>query len=112
MENTRTEATTEQQANAVDLMYFMMSMDWGEESLKVQTKLIEWMAKWSLAMIKTGQTAQTITNPDRALTVSVLMGGEPIIELIKAQLEESVADPKMVVAIHNVLSPRKDAKID
>jgi len=112
MENTRTEATTEQQANAVDLMYFMMSMDWGEESLKVQTKLIEWMAKWSLAMIKTGQTAQTITNPDRALTVSVLMGGEPIIELIKAQLEESVADPKMVVAIHNVLSPLKDAKID
>jgi hypothetical protein len=93
-------------------MYFMMSMDWGEESLKVQTKLIEWMAKWSLAMIKTGQTAQTITNPDRALTVSVLIGGEPIIELIKAQLEESVADPKMVVAIHNVLSPLKDAKID
>lgn len=112
LKNTRTEATSEQQANAVDLMYFMMSFPWGEEALKIQLNLMEWMAKWALAMIKTGQTAMTITNPDRVLTVSVLMGGDPILKIIKAQLEESVADTKTIIGIHNVLTPLLDPKID
>jgi len=110
--NSRAEATSEQQANAVDLMFFMMSFDWGEETFKIQTQLMEWMTKWSLAMIKTGQTAMTTTNPDRALTVAVLMGGDQVLNIIQEQLEESVADSKTIVGIDNVLRNLKDPKID
>lgn len=112
IKNTRAEATSEQQANAIDLMFFMMSFSWGEEVFKIQDQLIEWMAKWSLAMIKTGQTAMTITNPDRALTVAVLVGGDNVLKLIQTQLEDSVADSVTIVGIHNVLSPLMDPKID
>jgi hypothetical protein len=106
------QATVKQQATSVDLIYYMMSFPWGEEALKKQPELLSWMATWSLAIIKAGRTAPSSVNPDRVLIAALLVGGDPILKLVEEQFEESVTDPKTVIALHNILFPLKDPKIE
>lgn len=105
-------ATTDQQGQAVDVLYYLLSFKWGEEAALRDPALLMWLADWSISLIKTGQKMMNAVTPDRALTAALLVGGDPITERLKAHLAEMSDDIPFVTLISNLLLNLRDPKMD
>jgi hypothetical protein len=111
-EYSKPSATTDQQGKAVDVLYYLLSFKWGEEAALREPAQLMWLAEWSISMLKTGQKTLNAVTPDRALTVALLLGGEPISAKLKEHLAEMSAEIPFVTLISNLLLNLRDPKME
>ena len=105
-------ATTDQQGKAVDMLYYLLSFKWGEEAATREPALAQWLAEWSISLLKTGQKTMNAVPPDRALIAAILVGGEPVAALLKAHLADATNDATFVTLAANILLNLRDPKMD
>ena len=104
-------STTGQKAIAADLAFFLMSEPQGASLLKKREKILPKITEWALDFIRTGQKSTSLIQPSEILLATAYVGGDPILDLIKEQLNKYTSLIPFVVQVHSMLLKLRDPKV-